>query len=68
MALQARRYAGVSERSSIMEKLEKFRDLLTQQDEVDDVEVVKDQYLRASFANRINPKEPHSLVVHPIAE
>ncbi len=51
-----------------MEKLETMRDLLTQQDEVDGVEVVKDQYLRANFANRINPKEPHNLIVHPILE
>jgi hypothetical protein len=48
--------------------LSKCRELLEQQEGVMDIEVCKDQYLRGHFANRVNPKEPHDLIVHPILE
>lgn len=44
------------------------KELLAKQDGVKDVEVCKDQYLRARFANRINPAEPHDLIVHPMED
>ncbi len=48
--------------------LSQSKELLEQQTGVDGIEVCKDQYLRAHFANRVNPKEPHDLIVHPIHE
>lgn len=44
------------------------KEWLEGQDDIEDVELCKDQYLRARFANRINPAEPHDLIVHPIED
>jgi len=51
-----------------MISLDKAKELLEQQDGVDGVEVCKDKYLQAQFANRVNPQEPHVLIVHPLTE
>jgi len=48
--------------------LEKCRELLTQQDGVAGVEVCRDAFVKGQFSNRINPDEPHDIVVHPIEE
>ncbi len=42
------------------------KELLEKQDGIEEIELYKGQYLRARFANRINPAEPHVLVVDPI--
>ncbi len=51
-----------------MKTLDKCKELLERQEGVDHVEVVRDEFLHAKFASRLNPKEPHDLVVHPVAE
>ena len=51
-----------------MVTLEKCRELLERQDGVEQVEAVRDEFVHAQFANRLNPKEPHDLVVHPVTE
>ena len=51
-----------------MKTLDKCKELLEQQEGVEQVEVVRDEFLHAKFASRLNPKEPHDLVVHPVAE
>ena len=44
------------------------KEMLTQQDGVKGVEICRDQYVQAQFANRVNPQEPHVLVAHPLTE
>jgi len=48
--------------------LERAAELLRQQQGVETVEVCQREYLRACFPNRINPDNPHTLIVHPIRE
>ncbi len=48
--------------------MEMCKELLESQEEIERVEVSKDEYVRGRFANPLDPKEPHDLVVHPITE
>lgn len=51
-----------------MKTLDKCRELLEPREGVEQVEVIRDEFLHARFASRLNPKEPHDLVVHPVTE
>lgn len=51
-----------------MISLDKAKVLLEQQEGVADIEVRKDAYLLARFPNKVDPGEPHHLVVHPVEE
>jgi hypothetical protein len=42
------------------------KDFLEDQENVEGIEVCNDTYLRARFANALNPKAPHTLIVHPM--
>jgi len=48
--------------------LDKCRGLLEQQEGIEAVEVARNEFVRARFANRVDPNSPHNLVVHPIEE
>lgn len=48
--------------------LDQCKELLETQSGIADVEVCKDQYVRAQFANRVNPKEPHKLIIDPMQD
>jgi len=51
-----------------MISLEKAKEMLEHQGGVENIEVCKDEWVLARFANRLNPEKPHNLVVHPIRE
>lgn len=44
------------------------KEMLTQQEEVRNIEICKDQYLQGHFPNQISPDEFHDLIVHPLLE
>ena len=46
-----------------MKTLDKCKEFLEQQDGVDRVEVVRDEFLHARFASCLNPTEPHDFIV-----
>ena len=48
--------------------LDQTRELLEQQDGIEGVEVCRNEFVRARFLNKINPKEPHELAVDPIQD
>lgn len=48
--------------------VEQAAQLLQRQEGVEQIEVVRNEFLHATFANHLNPKDPHDLVIHPVAE
>jgi hypothetical protein len=49
-----------------MLKVEQTKDWVGRIDGVGDIEICENEFVRASFSNRLNPKQPHILIVHPI--
>ena len=52
----------------MMITLERCKELLEHEDGLEQVEVCGSGFVRAKFTNRMDPTEPHDLVLHPVEE